>query len=92
MSVTPDQKRARTTKPFQPAIGTDFGPVEEVEAKTRDFLARVIALGAVVALAISGAYSLIRGNYIVVLEVWSIVGPMIGAVVSYYFGPQRDTE
>jgi hypothetical protein len=46
--TTPNRKlrSGRADKPFQPAIGTDFGRVADVEAKTRDFLTKFIALGA----------------------------------------------
>jgi hypothetical protein len=90
--VTPDNKPPRSgqrKKPFQPAIGTDFGRVDEVEAKTRGFLARQIALAAVAGIAITGGYGLISGNYMAVITVWAIAGPIIGAIVSHYFGPGR---
>jgi hypothetical protein len=91
--VTPDRKSPRSgqrKKPFQPAIGTDYGAVEEVEAKTRGFLARLIALTAAAGLVVAGGYSLITGNYMAVITVWAIAGPIIGAIVSHYFGPQRN--
>ena len=91
--VTPDRKLSRSgsrPKPFQPAVGTDYGPVEEVEARTRGFLARLIALTAAGAVAVAGGYSLITGNFMAVITVWAIAGPIIGAIVSHYFGPQRN--
>ena len=77
-------------KPFQPAIGTDFGRVEEVEARTRGFLARVFAVATGATLGVTGGYGILTGNYIAVMAVWAIVGPFIGAMMSYYFGPQRN--
>jgi hypothetical protein len=77
-------------KPFQPAIGNDFGNVEEVEAKTRDFLARLLASVAAAGVLATGGYGLITGNYVAVVGVWSVAGPIIGALVAYYFGPQRN--
>jgi hypothetical protein len=56
LGVTPDKTPSRSRqrkKPFQPAIGTDFGTVEEVEAKTRGFLVRVIALTAAAGIAVT---------------------------------------
>jgi hypothetical protein len=91
--LTPDRKSSRSVqrkKPFQPAIGTDFGAVEEVDAKTRGFLARLIALTAASGVAIAGGYGLITGNYTAVITIWAIAGPIIGAIVSYYFGPRRN--
>ncbi len=90
---TPDKNRSRSvrrTKPYQPAIGTDFGRVEEVEAQTRGFLARFIALAAATSIAVTGIYGLVTGRYMAVITVWAIAGPIIGAVVSHYFGPQRN--
>jgi hypothetical protein len=76
-------------KPFQPAVGSDFGRVDEVEAQTRGFLARTIAMAAIVGVTASGAYGFLTGNTTPVVTVWAIVGPIIGAVVSHYFGPHR---
>jgi hypothetical protein len=77
-------------KPYQPAIGTDFGKVEEVEARTRGFLTRFIALAAGAGVAVTGGYGLVTGNFTAVIAVWAIAGPIIGAVVSHYFGSQRN--
>jgi hypothetical protein len=91
-AVTPDRKSPRLShgrKPFQPAIGRDFGRVEEVEARTRGFLARTVALAAVSGVAVTGGYGLMVGNFMAVITVWAIAGPIIGAVVAHYFGPRR---
>jgi hypothetical protein len=91
--VTPDKTPRRSgqrKKPFQPAPGTDYGAVEDLEAKTRGFLARLFAVTAVVVVAVTGGYGLVTGNYIAVLEVWAIAGPIIGAMVNHYFGPPRN--
>lgn len=77
-------------KPFQPAVGRDFEGVEEVEAKTRDFLARLIAVATVASVGVAGLYSLATDSYVAVAGVWSVAGPIIGAIVTYYFGPQRN--
>ena len=64
-AITPDRKSPRSShgrKPFQPAIGRDFGRVDEVEARTRGFLARTVALTAVAGIAVTGCYGLIVGN------------------------------
>lgn len=90
--ATPDKKPSGSVKggkPFQPAIGTKFA-VEEVEAKTRGFLARVIALTAVTGVAVTGGYGLVNNDYKALITVWAIAGPIIGAVVSHYFGPRRN--
>lgn len=93
MGVSSSRKPSisRHQKPFQPAPGRDFGQVEEVEAKTRGFLARVVVLGSMVGLAVSGCYSLVTGQYVVVLGVWGVVGPFLSAILTHYFGPVRDT-
>ena len=77
-------------KPFQPAIGSEWDNVQEVEAKTRDFLARLIASATIVGVLATGGYGLITGSYIAVTAVWSVTGPIVGALVAYYFGPQRN--
>jgi hypothetical protein len=77
-------------KPYQPAIGIDFD-VEETEANTRGFIVRITVPAAVIGLAISGIYSLVTRNFMVVPGVWSVIGPMLGAIFGHYFGPRRDT-
>jgi hypothetical protein len=88
-----DQNSSRPSsreKPFQPAIGREFG-VQEVEAKTRGYLARLLASSAVIGVLVTGGYGLITGNYTAVIAAWSVAGPIIGALVTHYFGPQRNT-
>ena len=90
---TSDKKPSRSsrkTKPFQVVVGSDYGKVEEVEARTRGFVARVVVSTGVGAVVAAGGYSLFTGNFVAVAAVWAIVGPLIGAVVIYYFGPQRN--
>ena len=82
-------RRVRHGKPFQPAVGTDFGRISDMEAQTRDFLARFIAFTAAVALAITGAYGLAVRNFGPIMAVWAIAGPLFGAVVTHYFGLGR---
>jgi hypothetical protein len=60
--MAPREQRRCGSKPFQPAIGRDFGPVVEVEARTRGFLARLLGSAAAAALAVTGAKSLAEGN------------------------------
>jgi hypothetical protein len=91
--VTPDKTPRRSgqrARPYQPAIGTDFGAVKEVEAKNRGFLLRAIALTTAGAILVTGGYGLIIGNYTAVIGVWAVAGPFIGAMVTYYFGPRRN--
>lgn len=91
--VTPDKKSSRSgqrVRPYQPAIGKDFGKIEEVEANTRGFIARVLTVTTVAVVAITGGYGFVTGNYMAVMAVWAITGPLIGAMISYYFGPQRN--
>jgi len=88
--VTPNPRSRSLRKPFQPAIGKEFDGVQEVEAKTRGFLARVIASSTVVGVVVAGGYGLITGRYMAVTVVWSVAGPFIGAIATYYFGPQRN--
>lgn len=86
----PGQRRQRRgPKPFQPAIGRDFGAIDEVEARTRGYLARLIASAAAAALAVTGAKSLTEGNYAAVIGCWAVAGPIVGALVTYYFGHRR---
>ena len=83
-------KSARMHKPFQPAPGRDFGSIEETDAKTRDFLARFLATAAGTAVLVTGVHSLVTGDYATVVAVWAVVGPLVGALVTYYFGLKRD--
>jgi hypothetical protein len=50
-------------------------------------IASVTAIGVVA----TGAYGLVTGNYTAVIAVWAVAGPIVGALLTYYFAPQRDT-
>jgi hypothetical protein len=91
MGGVPNRKARSThgSKPFQPAVGREFGRVEDADAPARDFLTRFIAGAAGLAVSVTGAWGLSTGNYTAVIAVWAIAGPIIGAVVTYYFGPDR---
>ncbi|HVZ08280.1 hypothetical protein [Rhodopila sp.] len=79
-----------TDKPFQPAIGRDFGSVEEVDARTRDFLAKSITVLAGTGVSVAGIYGVATKDFRPLTAVWSVIGPVTGAIVAYYFGPRRD--
>jgi hypothetical protein len=93
-----DPSRARSPRSesrFQPRIGRDFDleEVHVIDARTRGFLSRAIAVGAGGAIAISGTYGLATGSYIAVEVVWAVAGPMFGALVTHYFGSAgKDTR
>ena len=87
--MVPKTPRRRGAKPFQPAVGRDFGAVGEVDARTRGYLARLIGSAAAAALAVTGAKSLVEGNFTAVIGCWAIAGPIVGALVTYYFGHRR---
>jgi hypothetical protein len=42
-----------------------------------------------VTIAITGTYGLFSGNFTPLEAAWAIAGPIVGAIVAYYFGPQR---
>ena len=86
-------RRPRTGlgKPYQPRIGLDF-EIEQapaIEARTRDFLTRSITILVGTSLAASGTYGVLNNNYTAVEIVWAIDGPLLGAMVTYFFGPYR---
>jgi len=53
--------RSSSTKPYQPAVGTEIeiDEVPTIEAKTRGFLARFIAMSVAIAVAVTGSYGLV---------------------------------
>jgi|HubBroStandDraft_1064217.scaffolds.fasta_scaffold102575_2 hypothetical protein len=83
--------RSNSKKPYQPAVGTEIeiDEVPTIEAKTRGFLARFIAISVGIAVAVTGAYGLVTGQYAAIEVVWAIAGPLVGAVVAHYFGVHR---
>jgi hypothetical protein len=85
---------SRSSAPrFRPRVGRDFEleEVHAIEARTRGFLSRAIAIGA--GGAITGGYGLATGSYLAVEVVWAVAGPMFGALVTYYFGAAgKDTR
>lgn len=86
-----ESRRGRAgVKPFQTVIGREFEGIEQVEAKTRAYLVKLIVSATVVAALLAGGYGFIAGDFTPVVAVWSVAGPMVGALVTYYFGPQRN--
>lgn len=83
--------KPRRTKPYQPATGTEIeiDEVPTLEARTRGFLARFIAVSVAAGLAVTGVYGLATGQFMAVELVWAIAGPLVGAVIAYYFGAIR---
>ena len=92
MGPAPDRRPSRSAtereKPFQPAIGREF-EVEEIEARNRGFVARVVVGFIAAALVVTGVYWLLKGSYAPLSLVWGIGGPFIGVIVGHYFGPKR---
>ena len=82
-------RSGQAKKRFQPAIGRDFGAVDEVEAKSRGYLMRAIVSLSAAAIVATGGYGLTTGDGTPLITVWAVAGPFIGAMVAYYFGPQR---
>jgi hypothetical protein len=78
-------------KPYQPFPGREIevDEVPLVEAKTRGFLVRLIAIATLLAVGITGFYGLFTGAYRALEVVWSVAGPFMGAMVAYYFGSHR---
>jgi hypothetical protein len=93
-----DKARTRSRgseRRFQPRIGRDFDlqEVDVIDARTRGFLSRIIAVGAGGAIVVTGGYGLATGSYVAVEVVWAVAGPMFGALVTHYFGPTgKDTR
>jgi len=83
--------RLSRAKPLQPAVGTEIeiDDVPAIEAKTRGFLARFIAISVAIAIAVTGSYGLMTGQFGAVEVVWAIAGPLVGAIVAHYFGVHR---
>ena len=73
---------------FQPRIGREFEieNVQIIEARSRGFVGRAVTIGTGVAVATTGAYGLTTGNYIAAEVVWAVAGPMVGVVLTHYFG------
>nr|WP_294504358.1 hypothetical protein [uncultured Rhodopila sp.] len=73
---------------FQPRIGRDFELEDAyvIDATARGFLSRTIAIGVGGAVAVTGVYGLATGSYLAVEVVWAVAGPMLGALVTHYFG------
>jgi hypothetical protein len=86
--------RSSGRKRYQPAVGAafDLDEVPTIEAKTRGFLARLIALSAAAAIAVAAANGLMTGHYSALQVVWAVVGPLAGALMTHYFGAYRRHE
>jgi len=83
---------------YTPATGRDFEIEVRVtdEYKTsrvRDNLSYMIMVTALLALALSAGRGFYSGTFEAVKDVWTVAGPLIGAIVGYYFHRGRkDSE
>jgi len=88
--------RSQASEPrFRPRIGRDFDleEVHVIDARTRGFLSRAVAIGSFTGIGITGGYGLATGNYVAVEVIWAVAGPMLGAMVTHYFGSAgKDTR
>jgi hypothetical protein len=89
MGVSPTRPvRSSGRKRYQPAVGAgfDLGEMPTIEAKTRGFPARLIALSAAAAIAVAATNGVMTGHYLALQVVWVVVGPLAGALMTHYFG------
>jgi len=94
MAIRPAKKYeviSSKKKPFQPAIGPDYevNTARLIEAKTRDFIAKLAVVVIVVAVAITGLCGLWTGDFRNLIAVWAVAGPITGAIIAYFFGMHR---
>jgi predicted membrane protein len=52
-------------------------------------VARALAFATSAAIAVTGLQGLITGDTTAISTVWAVTGPIVGALVSYYFGAHR---
>jgi hypothetical protein len=79
---------------FRPAIGhpIEMYPVEVIDAsdryrtsRTRDRIAIMMAFSLIVATAIAALLSILWKDFDIIAAVWSATGPILGALLTYYF-------
>lgn len=89
MALDLDRKpRTRRAKPFQPAAGRPFEgeSVPSIEARTRGFVARLVAALVGSGVIVTGLYGLVSGNHAPLMHFWIVAGPIVGAMTAHYFG------
>lgn len=71
---------------FVPKIGDEF-PLSEgqIEELTRSVIAVVFIVLASIAVLVATVASFIKGEFSLVFTLWSVIGPLVGFVFSYYF-------
>jgi len=80
----------RQKSKYKPAHGRDFEIMLRAQddyetSRTRDRIA-YLTLGAVLmAMILAATYGFYHGNLGVVKDVWTVVGPITGGIVGYYF-------
>ncbi|MDE2005569.1 MAG: hypothetical protein KGI51_03290 [Rhodospirillales bacterium] len=91
MPQPPRPGRRPGGKPFPPAIGRDFDIADAtvIEARTHGVLARGLASFAGAAVMVTGLYGLATRRFAPLQITWAVAGPLVGAVVSTYFGLDR---
>lgn len=73
------------TTPLRPTPGQEFDVVQEVEARTRAFLVKLIASSTTLVTLVAAGYGLITNRYGVVSGVWGLTGPILAGLIVYYF-------
>jgi hypothetical protein len=79
-----------TKRNYQPAHGRDFEIVmraaDDYEtSRTRDGIAYLVLGAVAIAMLMAVAHGLQSGNFGATKDVWTVAGPITGAIVGYYF-------
>jgi hypothetical protein len=95
VEVASDSKPSRSDRDkiaHGSAEGEEYVILRDVEESPASFVVRWIALATAGVAFGTACYGLIFGNYNMVITVWSVAGPIVGAAGVYWFAPRRRSE
>ncbi len=94
LKSTSDPRKAKIPK-YTPAHGRDYEIVMRAAddyrtSRTRDRISYVILFFALCSIATAAGYGIYSGNFNAVKDVWAVAGPIVGAIVGFYFQRGRN--
>jgi hypothetical protein len=84
--------RSASKKLFPPKAGEEFDGVREIKARTRAFLAKLVASSAVLVTLVAAGYAVVTRQYGMLSVTWSIAGPLLAGITVYHFAASAREE
>jgi hypothetical protein len=84
--------RSASKELFPPKAGEGFDGVREIKARTRAFLAKLVASSAVLVTLVAAGNAVVTRQYGMLSVIWSIAGPFLAGIMVYHFASSAREE